>query len=255
MTEQLRVIEAYRAIDPAVAVGRIPLSVCHEIAAPYQDAARLDPGTALDLAWLRLETGLAIKNESGSSDKNATKQVRQTLEQTRADFRGVIKDEAAPSHLHAKAMIDQASVGQYAEAAPGTMLNVISKQHLPYVRGLQLAARYLLAQPTPTTEDLAAMEALVPMYLLSEFAVKTGWVLPAAPRQPWDISLINRKRADLPVCAIAVTDDARDDVVTLSPDLWRGDTPIDLLRAIATYRIPGFATKIIPKKEPLSYIF
>src|SRR5687767_6186284 len=139
MTEHLDKIEAYRNIDTAIAVGKIPLSTCLEIAAPYKSAASLDPGTAYDLAWLQLETGLAMMREPDPATKkpHLPKQINANLEQARAGFRRVTRSEDAPLYLQGRAIAAVAGVGRYQEAVTGAPAGYITKQHIPYLKTLQ----------------------------------------------------------------------------------------------------------------------
>lgn len=189
-------IPQYRSIDPSIPIGGIPLAQCLELRQTY-DETNLAAGARYDYAWVGLETVLAMPKAPNPQTGKLFKpqEVDGVARQTRGHFKALAGDETAPPGLRARALVALESLALYRETARIRRDAAPSKYHLPYLIGLQTAAKNLLAEAEHPPEDISFLHALTAMALFAECTYNNAWFLPAAPRQPWQITGIRKARS------------------------------------------------------------
>jgi hypothetical protein len=255
------ILPGYHAIDINTPIGALPYTQCQELREQCGDVATLPPGVQNEYAWVGLEAALAMVHETNpQTGKPFTpKEINIATEQAKTEFRGVFTNTNAPMSIRAGAGLALASAGMYQESAQGTRAKIVSKNHLPYLRGIQKVARELLAHPDPSAKEAAIMNAAVSLAMLTEYALEQGWFLPASPRQSWQINGINRRGGQ--TARIVVADEAPAEGIiaihrdALGDELWDRDEtwrPFTTLAHYANYDA-GFATRS-PQKARLEIL-
>jgi hypothetical protein len=229
----------YRAIDPGVAMGHMPVAQCLglQAAATYEE---LGPGGQYDLAWVDLETSVAMAVPGAINPETGRhftpKQRLAARNQAKTQFRTVAQGEQTLPELRARAMVAGASVDMQHTMSSGiTLVKVGYKnqtahfrpEHIPFLARIQTAAKLLLSETDRTPNDEALLRSMASMAIMTECLSQSGWILPAPPRQPWDINAVLRgtnKWSHIVIGkeAPAGTDTLNLPVEALGDELWGG---------------------------------
>lgn len=248
---------AYRQINTAIPIGGISTAQCIELRGVSDDTS--SPMIAYDRAWLGIELSIALGKtpdpETGKA--RALSVIDKPAQASREEFRAIASDEAVPPLLRAQARVASASIGLYRDATTTHRMSIVSKHFIPYLRTLQTTGRDMLTNFGGSADEERFLHSLTILALLSEYTVGDSFILPASPRQPWDINRYNTYNSE--GNWIAIGDKALPDgVVGVDPILlehraWRlpsqPENRFGTLAVYSGYRA-GFASRQRTQKHP-----
>jgi len=193
-TQQPDILAAYHAVDDAIPVGRIPLSVCRDIRAAAGDPAELTPNQRYEYAWVGLEETLAMAHEPDpeTGKKYTPRKQNMAAAAVRQEFQALFDDASLPLALRTRAGITLAGIGIQQE------VNTVKKGDRPspewrnYLTGIKRAARQLAEQGATNDEEHALIDQITSLAILSEYTQQAARFTLASPRQPWHINGFSR---------------------------------------------------------------
>jgi|GEM_PF-2188963 len=250
----------YQAIDPLVHVGQVPLAYCVQV----QESAseHQGPEARLDSAWVSLETSLAMTRELNPQTEEpfTRKELAAAKQDAQVGFRTILRDEELPLVTRVSAGVGLASVNMQHEMATRHPFQPGNMSFVYYLQGLQKASQLLLQKGEYTPEEDHALRVITSIALLTEYAEKNAWFLPASTRQFWDINAINRKHQKLARLAIVDEADSVPKWVVAMPPTITGDhlwanegdptEPHNTLKVYNTLE-PGFGRISLRTRKPI----
>lgn len=198
-------LREYAATDPDIPVGGLQPHDYERWRYQTEDLSLLNPQQHLERGWLELEYAMAMLR--GGIDRETEepydkRKINTTFSEARNIFAALARNESAPPAQRMQARMASASVFMHQEIVTGksrVLGKGTPKHYLPYLSALHSAAAEMLNDPQDGYEELLHMiEIMAP--LTAQVFVQ-NWYVPAAPRQPWDVTIhsAERGRPDIPV--------------------------------------------------------
>lgn len=235
------VLTVYKATDPEIPLGGLPIRDYEITRRALAEVPNPSPDFLYDAAWVDIEYFMAASRGAINPDTEepfAPREINSLMEGARARLRAILKNETTPPALRAEAHILLAGLPIHQEVANGRRDGLVGKFHVPYLHAIQQASLELL---DTSPEDQHTLNRMLIFLLLADSGYKSGWTLPAAPRQPWDATRHALKRT-LPDLHIAIDAEDTDTIVNVpsilfSDDIWPDAAPHASLRHYAEFPV------------------
>jgi hypothetical protein len=196
----------YRTVDPETPVGGLSPHDYERWRRNLEDESILTPAQLFERAWLELEYAMAMARggiDFDTEESYAPRKISSTFEAARQQFARLAKNESAPADVRMRARIGGASVSVHQEIITGKGTFLVKagtpKAYMPFLASLHAAATEMLAGIDETPEYAQILHEIEVMAPLTAQVFVQNWYLPAAPRQPWDVTIhsAQRRRPDL----------------------------------------------------------
>lgn len=219
------VLTVYKAADPEIPLGGLPIRDYEVIRRALAEVPDPSPHFQYDAAWVDIEYLMAASRGSVNPDTEepfTPRELNSITESARARLRAILKNEMTPPALRAEAQVLLAGIPIHQEVANGRRDGLIGKFHIPYLQAIQAASLELLSAPPESPEDHHTLHRMLIMLALADAGYKSGWALPAASRQPWDVTRHSLKR-HLPDLHMVIDGEETDTIINVSSNLFSDD--------------------------------
>lgn len=189
--EGAEALKNYRETPVEVPVGGLPAKD-YERWREATDKIKLAPQQALERGWMELEYGMAMMRgaiDPETEEPFDERKINMAFEAARQFFSRLAKDESAPLPLRMEARLAALSVSQHQEVIKGKPMTSSARYYAQFLNGLRSTAQTMLHEVENTPELGHLIHVAELMAIMTETAYLGGWYLPAAPRQPWDVTM------------------------------------------------------------------
>jgi len=206
-------LRQYAATDPEIPVGGLPPRDYERWRRDLGDLTILPPQQQLERGWLELEYAMAIMRggiDFETEEPYDRRKINAAFSESRGIFTAISHNESADPATRMYARLAMLSVTMHQEVVAGKPPSLMPQIHkstpkayLPYLRGLHAAAAELLSGPDPESyaQILHMISVMAP---LTAQSFRQNWYLPAAPRQPWDVTIHSADRTGRPDLMIVI---------------------------------------------------
>lgn len=185
-------LQEYAATDPEVPVGGHQVRDYERWRHETEDVSVLSPQQQLERGWLELEYAMAIMRgaiDPETEEPFDERKINTAFEAARQFFGRLAKDESVPLPLRMQARIASLSVNQHEEIVKGKPMVKTSRYYAQFLNGLRSAAQMMLREVEHTPELGQLIHMIEIMALMTEAGYSRAWFMPAASRQPWDLTV------------------------------------------------------------------
>lgn len=203
--EASEALREYRGVPPEVPVGGLPARDYERWRRATDDVV-MEPEQTLERGWLELEYAMALMRgaiDPETEEPYDSRKINTAFEAARQFFARLAKDESVPLTVRMQARIALISVNQHQEIVAGKPRMTSARHYAQFLNGLRTAGLEMLREIENEPELSGLVHMLELMALMTELTYTSGWYLPAAPRQPWDMNMHTASRA-LPDVAIVI---------------------------------------------------